>query len=832
MSHRPNVPQNMEIWTGSPKGLRLRKHPRLKDALEYLYEASMVIRKPAPIGRTQLTVNSKPQIRLGSLPVFVHSSVGQAVHLRLELDIPELSPHHAVQLARVFIQTDDTILEEHMIVRPGKEQVILLPFPAFDKPTRFTVSVELRQRGETGKAVEQFELQPEKRLTFYYAFQTHLDLGWTDRVKPVIQALRKMTLQTAIDVCSQFMHRPEGERFIWTCECSDALRFAWEGANETEREKLRQMVKLGLIQACAMPYSFHSVLMSQDLMHRAVRNSFALRREMGLANTLDLSVAQHNDVVGYNWSLPDILAQNGIHRMVMGHNHMIRGCTLPPLFHWQGPAGHSVLTLATSCVDYGTTFPIPQRADEFHALSANNPDASHQSVTAYLRVLGYGENCGPDDAHREINAVAAWNAQYTWPRLVIGSPKDYFNHIEQEVDLKSLPVVDREMSDWWIDGPASTPRAMAAYRKAMILLPELDKVIPDHVEEDRSQLADIERNLLLHAEHTFGLNAQLVKVTAANQNWQLDGMENYIGSWEDKEVYANQAWQQAQHLSQQYLYPANRAVHPNTHNWDILADEQGIIKLKSPDGTTWYDRQQNPSGPLFGCVVQRLMNTQLDEWFHHNPPQAPHPGDYPMTIQSVRPSESGKGITLRGTLNSPAGSIQSIQATFNNDPESQDLLIQLDLHNKQATAQAELLAMAMPFTVAPPTYRVDVGDKLMRVDADQLTDANRDEHPVITGFLITDTQSKQSLAISSAEVFLWHFGGLHYCKWNQNITPRNAHVYAHLFNNVWNTNFRCWIDGDLSYRFRIRQVDKEPLLALQQMASAWHRTQQSTQALV
>jgi hypothetical protein len=63
MSHRPNVPKNMEIWTGSPKGLRLRKHPRLKDALGYLYEASMVIRKPAPIGRTQLTINSKLQIR-------------------------------------------------------------------------------------------------------------------------------------------------------------------------------------------------------------------------------------------------------------------------------------------------------------------------------------------------------------------------------------------------------------------------------------------------------------------------------------------------------------------------------------------------------------------------------------------------------------------------------------------------------------------------------------------------------------------------------------------------------------------------------------------------
>ncbi|NQU39396.1 MAG: hypothetical protein HQ523_05540 [Lentisphaerae bacterium] len=820
MARKSDVPEGLEIWTGGPRGLRLRKHPRLVEALAYLGEYPMVIRKPVVLEASRLPRGASPVLTLGSLPVFVRSSVGEATTLRLELDIPALDVVRPEQFARIFIETADALLEEHLVVRVGKRQALCLPFPAFESETVFTVRMELRQCGAAGKVEQAFQLKPEKRLTFYYTFQTHLDLGWTDRVVPVVASLKQMTRKTAIDVCRRFMDRPEGERFIWTCECSDALRLAWEGASAVEQEGLRELVRKGLIQCCALPFSFHTGLMSHDLLTRAIARSVALRHEMGLDGVLDLSVAQNNDVPGHSWILPDILGEAGIHRAVIGHNHMVRGCQLPPLFNMRGPGGHSVLTLATSCVDYGTEFPVPQRPDEFFALSANNPNASPMPGTAYLRRIGYGENCGPEGAQREIDAIAAWNRKYAWPHLVIGACQDYFEHIEQEVNLSALPVVDQEISDWWIDGPASTPRAMATYRRVMVQRPALESLVPAGATEDRRLLATIEENLILHAEHTFGMNAQLVKVTAAAQDWSLRGLDTYKGSWEDKEVYASRARQAADDLIARYPLPKPVPLaHPR--DWTIDGDARGIRGLVDPDGATWYVREESGAAPPFGTVTQRLLDTELDEWFHHNPPAADAPGDYAMTLHGVTAAGETNGVLLSGSLDSPAGAIAGVTVEICNDPRSEDLLVRVQLRGKAATAQAELLTLALPFTVAQPAFDVDVGGALLRVDDDQRPDANRDEHPAIAGWLLRHTSAGRSLAVSSAEVFLWHFGGLRYCDWGRTTSPRTSSVYAHLFNNVWNTNFRCWLEGDLDYTIRIRRADGGGLEALQEMTGRW-----------
>ncbi len=816
MARKNDIPKDLEIWAGGPQGLRLRRHPRLDEALKYLDEFPMVIRKPVVIDTTRLPSGARPTLELGSAPVFVRSTVGEAAFVRLEIDIPRLATRRVVQFARLFIAAGETLLEEHLVVRPGKRQVLMLPFPAWETATLFTVSMELREWGEAGKVKAAFLLKPEKRLTFYYAFQTHLDLGWTDRVEKVVASLREMTRKTAIDVCRQFMDRPEGGRFVWTCECSDALRLAWEGADAGERESLREMVRRGLIQSCALPYSFHTGLMSRDLLGRAIARSFALRREMGVEDELDLSVAQNNDVPGHSWILPDVLGEAGIHRAVIGHNHMVRGCALPPLFIMRGPGGHEVLTLASTCVDYGTDQRIPQRPEDLAGLSANNAEAWSLPGSACLHRIGHGENCGPDEALRELEAIDSWNRLHAWPRLVIGSPKDYFDHIEAEIDRSALPVVERELSDWWIDGPASTPRAMAAYRKAMILLPELERLVPPDAAADRAMLASIEENLILHAEHTFGMNAQLVKVKSAEQEWALRGLENYAGSWEDKESYATRASQAVDALRTTYALPASAAN--GGRDWSIQWDNLGLCLLRDPDGACWYDRAKAPDSLPFGSLVQRLLPTELDEWFHHDPPAAPAPGEYPMSLESVR--GNANGVTFSGKLASPAGAIEAVEVEIVNDPGSEDLLIHLKVSGKEATAQAELLALALPFTVDHPSYVTDVGGALLRVDDDQLPDANRDAHPTIAGWVMTDRETGFSLAVSSAEVSLWHFGNLRYCDWNRTAAPRGGSVYGHLFNNVWNTNFRCWLAGDLACTLRLRRTST-PLQSLHDMTMYW-----------
>ncbi len=821
MAHKSGVPKNFEIWTGGPNGLRLRKHPEIDQALKYLDEFPMSIRKTSIIGKSNLSTNDIPCLNLCSLPVFRRSSVGEAVELRLEIDCPVISVRGPMQFSRVFVKSPDTILEEHVIVKSGKRQFVTFPFPAFKSETELEVSIELRDQ-DFGVITHCFTLQPEKHLTFYYAFQTHLDLGWTDRVAPTVEALKKMTSEVAIKVCKQFMDRPAGERFIWTCECSDALRMAWEGADSQNKEALKEFIRKGLIQCCAFPYSFHTGIMSRDLLERSIERSYSLRDEIGMEE-LDLSVAQSNDVPGQSWIIPDVLAEMGIKRAQLGHNSMVRGCKLPPLFMWRGASGKSVLTLATSCADYGADFPIPHKPLDLYGLSVNNPDALDMPGTAMMRSISYGENCGPEDAEREINAISAWNEMYAWPKLVIGSPKDYFNHIEKEIDISLLPVIDQEFSDWWIDGPASMPLAMAEYRKAMIALPELDKAIPASQTGDRKKLDTILENLILFAEHTFGLNAQLVRPTAQGQNWELSGMENYVGSWEDKGFYAKKAKQVSDELKEKYSCSAPDSGNKNGQ-WDIKWDEKGITSLCDPEGKCWYDRSKLGDAPLFALLNQQLMQKELDEWFHHNPVEAPNAGDYPFIPDSVDSyrDENSAGVILTGKLASPSGKIEKITVKIGNAVETPDLIVEVKLIDKQATAQAECITLALPFLVPDPLYRTDIGEALLTVDADQRDDANRDEHPAITGWIIEDKHSRETLAVSSAEIFLWHFGERCYCTWNKKAGKRGGVVYAHLMNNVWNTNFRCWSGGDLSYSIRLRRVERNnELRELKNMSSLW-----------
>jgi len=816
-----DVPKHLEIWAGGPNGLRLRQHPHLSKALAYLDECPMILRSSTVIGASHLLSGTVPQLALSSLPVFRRSSVGEAVELCLEIDCPSLTTHGPVQFARSFIETAYTRLEEHLVIKPGKRQSVLFPFPAFDSKTEFSVSLELRGQGPAALSHTSVSLLPEKRWTFYFAFQTHLDLGWTDRVATIVEELKKMTSEAAIQVCRQFMDRPVGERFVWTCECSDALRLAWEGTDEEQRQILREFIRRELIQCCALPFSFHTGLMSKDLLRRAIERSFSLRREIGV-DELDLSVAQNNDVPGHSWIVPDVLAEKGITRAVVAHNTMVRGCVLPPLFYCQGPGGGKVLTVAASCVDYGSDFPIPKTPRDLQGLSVNNPEALRMPGTAIMRTIVYGENCGPEGAEREINSVAAWNEAYAWPKLVIGGPKDYFNHIEPEIQPGEIPVVSKEISDWWIDGPASMPRAIAHYRKAMIAMPRLAALIPESREEDRERLAALEENLILFAEHTFGMNAQLVKPTAHAQNWSLGGMEKYLVSWEDKELYAAKAAELAAELDRNYA----RKTEPSAGcraGWKIDWDDRGITRLADEAGNCWYDRSALKDAPPFACLTQQLLGKEMYEWFHHNPFEAPHAGDRHFVQTSIDAYEDkhGNGVAMHGRLDSPAGAIESVVIKIGNAADSPDLLIEVALKNKQATAQAECLTLALPFLSESPRFKTDVGEALLAVDEDQLPDANRDEHPVITGWVMEDRQRPSGLAVSSAEAFLWHFGDRRYCAWNKSPANRSATAYAHLLNNVWNTNFRCWIEGDLNYTIRVRTCGDNPLSTLRKMSELW-----------
>ena len=800
-------PANLETWIGHPHGLRLRRHPDLAKAEPYLAEFPMVIRFAEIIEKSRLPVASTPTISVETLPAFRQSTVGLTVELRIEVDFPSAALE--MRLTRFSLVSDEIELQEFVVLRPGKRQSVCFPFPEFHKPLLLRVDMDIRDEGRVTHACV---LQPEKKWTWYVAFQTHLDLGWTDRADKVVASLKKMTSEDAVRICRQFSGNAPGQRFVWTCECSEALRFAWEGSDSGQREDLLWCIKNGLIESCVLPYTFHTHLMSRNLLRRAIHRSFDLREEIGAKGMLDLSVAQQNDVPGHNWVLPDLLAEAGVKRAIVGHNWLVRGCPLPPLFRWRGPDGGEVLTLSTSCMNYGGNAGVPARPDDLRGLSQNSPEGLDVQGDAIFKTITYGENCGPEFADVEIGNIQKWQAEFVWPRIHVGGPKDYFAHIEPSLDRSSLPVVDRDISDWWIDGPASMPTAMGKFRRAMKALPTM---------KDSPKACTLEDSLILFSEHTFGLNAQLVKVNAAKAGWKIDdGFENYIASWEDKEAYAERAWQlaSAAPASQESSQLAGLE-----RDWEISSDAHGISRLVDPFGRCWVDSALTPDWPRLGTLIQRFVPRETGSWLHHDLPFAPNQGTFTASVVNVSAVDLGDeyGVEVLQRLTSPAGSIPEIRFRLTAKPGGSALRARLSIVGKEATAQSEALGLSFPWCVTNPEYSGDVGGRLLRVDRDQVPASNRDAQAFGDGWIVADGENR--MAVSSPDAFLWHFGGFRYCEFNKNTAARSGETYAHLCNNAWQTNFRVWVGGDLDFQFFLRplEADDEPMDILSKLSRTW-----------
>jgi hypothetical protein len=546
-------------------------------------------------------------------------------------------------------------------------------------------------------------------------------------------------------------------------------------------------------------------------------------------------------------------------------------------------------------MNYGGNAGVPAKPDDLRGLSQNSPEGLGVQGDAIFKTITYGENCGPEFADAEIGNIQKWQAEFVWPKIHVGGPKDYFAHIEPSLDRSSLPVVDRDISDWWIDGPASMPSAMGKFRRAMKTLPSIPAspeagdgrtsescraqgerasrpfrdwkeyrsdvphtggtpVPPEKILEvatfGGAPASDVEDSLILFSEHTFGLNAQLVKVNAAKAGWKIDeGFENYIASWEDKEAHAERAWQLASAAGTRpggecvTGFPACEPTQPQagkpvTHcrqsqespplaglekQWGISSDAHGISRLVDPFGHCWMDSALTPDWPRLGTLVQKFVPRETGSWLHHDLPFAPNQGTFTASVVSVSPIDSGDeyGVEILQRLTSPAGSIPEIRFRLTAKPGGFALRARLSIIGKEATAQSEALGLSFPWCVKNPEYSGDVGGRLLRVDRDQMPASNRDAHAFGDGWIVADGEDR--MAVSSPDAFLWHFGGFRYCEFNRNQNPRSGETYAHLCNNAWQTNFRVWVGGDLDFQFFLRplQPGEEPMDILSKLSRAW-----------
>ena len=61
--------------------------------------------------------------------------------------------------------------------------------------------------------------------------------------------------------------------------------------------------------------------------------------------------------------------------------------------------------------------------------------------------------------------VEQWNAQWEYPKLILGRPEDFFRYIEKNFAAK-IPVLKADFGGWWEDGAGSARPKPALCRRA------------------------------------------------------------------------------------------------------------------------------------------------------------------------------------------------------------------------------------------------------------------------------------------------------------------------------------------------------------------------------
>ncbi|MBU6402597.1 MAG: hypothetical protein KGS61_19940, partial [Verrucomicrobia bacterium] len=181
-------------------------------------------------------------------------------------------------------------------------------------------------------------------------------------------------------------------------------------------------------------------------------------------------------------------------------------------FWWEGPDGQRVLAWFSSHYhQFKALFGLPPALESGKGGVARFLRTYQRADYAPDAVLLYGtevENLPTE--YDDAGTVEQWNARYAWPQLVPCRFADFFRYIEKNYGA-GLPVVRGTGGAYWADNfgtlAAATARDRANQARAVTAetFATLAVALAPKLRFPRDLDHDIWRDLLLYAEHNFGV---------------------------------------------------------------------------------------------------------------------------------------------------------------------------------------------------------------------------------------------------------------------------------------------------------------------------------------
>lgn len=340
--------------------------------------------------------------------------------------------------------------------RPGSAR---LPVEPRDTSRVVTVVVS----DAAGQVLEQHEVvvQPARRQTVHLLHHAHQDMGWAER--PTVMRDRAAGyLDQVVDAIDATAGYAPDARFRWNAESAYLVDDYVQSRPASQVDRLMDAVRGGSVEIGGLYAGVSSELAGAAQISRLTQSAVRLRDRFGIR----IQTAFLNDVPGWAWSLPSVLAQSKIEFLVWGPDP-IRAMThlsdRPPLYWAQAPDGRKVLTWQGPFA-YIEAWPLVFHApaESEHLVDRLVDHYRDPGFYPYDDVLLHTAHDFNEPQPALSDFVARWNEIWTFPRLRLSVASDFFAAIEAREDL--VPTLVGAFPDAWTDGIGSAVAHAAAKR--------------------------------------------------------------------------------------------------------------------------------------------------------------------------------------------------------------------------------------------------------------------------------------------------------------------------------------------------------------------------------
>ncbi|MBS1705749.1 MAG: hypothetical protein JST40_07740 [Armatimonadetes bacterium] len=337
---------------------------------------------------------------------------------------------------------------------------------------------------------------------------SHTDIGYTHGQGRIL-AWHVDYIRQALDLCEKH------QDFRWQCETTYPVEHFLKTASGADIARLKAAIAGGQIAVSANFLQFTELLDGEMLQTIAQRSADVIR-SLGTEPKAAMTADINGVPLAYGRGLADAGVQVIVTQIHPHHGDSILGKRMAA-FKWDLGNGQSIKVFNNDHYHTGNELGLSPGGSTNYVNFSQGPlpitDAGFvERVEAYISKIDpewpldflvftcsglITDNSCPSAS--VLHRIQVWNAAHPEMPMVMAT----LDAVADALDGVELPTLAGDWLDWWNDGTAGDPEGTMMFRHAQRERHAIAKLDPN------VDLAELDLNLALYAEHTFGHSASV-----------------------------------------------------------------------------------------------------------------------------------------------------------------------------------------------------------------------------------------------------------------------------------------------------------------------------------